>query len=137
MAPALVASQKMLADYAADKAKAVLKRIPNGVYEFWDYLDHDFVSQVPVRIRCTVTVKDGAIDLDYDGTDPQLMSAFNLPTGGAAPALSDAAADAHDHQPRPPAPLNHGLLARSRRRRPRARCSIRNIRRPAACATPP
>lgn len=130
-ADALVASQQMLATYAADKAKAVLKRIPDGTYEFWDYLDHDFISQVPVRIRCRIAVKDGAIEIDYEGTDPQLGSAFNVPTEGLRhPYLTlrlmhlVTSRDAS-------APLNHGLLDAVTTKAPKG--SVINPEYPAAC----
>ena len=56
--------------------------IPDGAYEFWDYMDDDFVSRIPVRIRVRVVAKDGAILLDLTGTDPQVKSAYNVPTMG-------------------------------------------------------
>lgn len=72
--------QTGLADYAAAKASAVLKEIPEGDYDFWDYLDHDFTSNVPLRLRVRLSVRPGAIGLDFSGTDPQVQAAYNLPT---------------------------------------------------------
>lgn len=46
------AVQRDLVAYAGTKALAVQKRIPDGVYEFHDYLDDDFNSAIPVRVRC-------------------------------------------------------------------------------------
>jgi N-methylhydantoinase B len=77
-----LAAQRDLAAYATEKARAVLRGIPDGTYEFWDYLDDDYVSRIPVRIRCAMTVADGSVHLDYAGTDPQVEAAYNLPTGG-------------------------------------------------------
>ena len=31
-------------DYAAAKSREVLRRIPDGVYEAWDYMDDDLVT---------------------------------------------------------------------------------------------
>lgn len=75
-------AQGALVDYAAAKAREVQRKIPDGTYTFSDYLDDDFVSPIPVRVRCTMTVRDGAIHLDFAGTDPQVPSAYNVPTGG-------------------------------------------------------
>src|SRR5262245_61927128 len=69
-----------LQDYAAAKAKDVLRKIPDGSYEFWDYMDDDFVSRIPVRIRVRVTAKDGEIELDLTDTDPQVKAGYNVPT---------------------------------------------------------
>ena len=76
------ACQIDLVDYARAKALEVQQKIPDGVHTFWDYMDDDFVSKVPIRIRCTMTVDNGQIDLDFSGSDPQVMAAYNVPTGG-------------------------------------------------------
>ncbi|MEM7024538.1 MAG: hydantoinase B/oxoprolinase family protein [Pseudomonadota bacterium] len=76
------ACQTDLVDYARAKALEVQQKIPDGVYTFWDYMDDDFVTKVPIRIRCTMTVDNGQIDLDFSGSDPQVMAAYNVPTGG-------------------------------------------------------
>ena len=72
--------QKDLMEYAALKSRAVLRRIPDGEYDFWDFMDDDAVTPVPVRFRVKATVNDGLVHLDYSGTDPQVMSAYNVPT---------------------------------------------------------
>lgn len=74
--------QEALQVYAAAKARAVLRRIPDGEYEFVDYLDDDFNSPVPIRLKVRMTVADGHVHLDYAGTDGQVASAYNVPTGG-------------------------------------------------------
>jgi N-methylhydantoinase B len=74
--------QKDLPDYTAAKARDVLRRIPDGAYEFWDYLDDDMLSPVPLRIRACMTVNDGRVNLDFTGTDPQVPAAYNVPTMG-------------------------------------------------------
>ena len=81
-ADAFRACQSDLADYARDKARAVQRRIPDGTYTFWDYMDDDYVSSVPIRIRCTMEVRDGHVHLDFTGSDPQVLAAYNVPTGG-------------------------------------------------------
>ncbi len=79
---AFVASQADLMDYAADKARAVLRRIPDGTYDFHDFIDDDAVSPVPVRFAVSMTVSDGKLHLDFTASDPQTPSAFNVPTLG-------------------------------------------------------
>jgi len=77
-----MAAQSDLVEYAATKALAVQKSIPDGTYEFWDYLDDDFNTNVPVRVRCKLTANNGHVHLDFTGTDPQVAAAYNIPTGG-------------------------------------------------------
>lgn len=74
--------QEDLISYSAARAKAVLKRIPNGSYEAWDYMDDDFSSNIPLRFRVTLTASDGEITLDFTGTDPQTPSSYNIPSCG-------------------------------------------------------
>ena len=79
---AFLAAQKDLQDYTAEKARDVLRRIPDGTYEFWDFMDDDRVSRIPLRVRVKLTVKDGRLDVDLSGTDPQVRAAYNVPTNG-------------------------------------------------------
>ncbi len=78
----LLAAQRDLQDDTEQKARAVFRRIPEGEYEFWDLLDDDMVSGIPIRVRLTMRVRDGAIELDLTGTDPAVRSAYNVPSMG-------------------------------------------------------
>lgn len=71
-----------LLDAAEQRARRVIAAIPDGTYTFSDFLDSDVVSDVPVRIKVTMTVDGDRIHLDYTGTDPQLAAALNLPAFG-------------------------------------------------------
>lgn len=75
-------AQADLIEYAATKALAVQKTIPDGTYEFWDFLDDDYNTNIPVRVRCKLTAQDGKVHLDFTGSDPQVEAAYNIPTGG-------------------------------------------------------
>lgn len=77
-----IAAQQDVQDYAAARARDALRRLPDGVYEAWDYLDDDLVSRIPIRVRLKMTVRDGQIELDLSGTDPQVIAAYNVPTLG-------------------------------------------------------
>ena len=69
-------------DDTARRARDVLRRIPDGTYEFWDFLDDDMLTGIPIRVRLRMVVRDGAIELDMTGTDPQVASAYNVPSMG-------------------------------------------------------
>lgn len=69
-------------DYSEAKARAVIQAMPDGVYEFHDYLDDDIVSDHPVRIGLEVMIDGAEIRVDYTKTDPQVRAAFNLATAG-------------------------------------------------------
>ena len=71
-----------LLGYAEAQARAIVRRIPNGAYQFADYMDEDAVDGKPCRLNLVMTVKDGSLDFDFTGSDPQLESSLNIPTGG-------------------------------------------------------
>ena len=68
--------------YSEARARALIKKIPEGTYRFHDYLDDDVTSEIPVRLAVAVTIKGDSIHMDFTGTDPQLKSAFNLHSAG-------------------------------------------------------
>ena len=69
-------------DYAHAQARNVIRSIPNGEYVFADYADEDGSTANPCRIALTLRVFDEEVELDYTGSDPQLSSSLNMPTGG-------------------------------------------------------
>ena len=73
-----------LLDYAAAQAREVVRGIPNGEYFFCDYADEDSDNGYPCRIAITLKVADEDLVLDFTGSDPQLQSSLNVPTGGLA-----------------------------------------------------
>jgi N-methylhydantoinase B len=69
-------------DYAHRQAQNAIRTIPNGEYFFADYADDDGCGTNPCRIALTLRVFDDSVELDYSGSDPQLSSSLNMPTGG-------------------------------------------------------
>lgn len=65
--------------YSEERVRMLIKELPNGTYEFWDYLDPD-EDGYPIRIRCTLEITDGTISLDFDGTDIQSKKSINMAT---------------------------------------------------------
>ncbi|HSU05020.1 MAG TPA: hydantoinase B/oxoprolinase family protein [Acetobacteraceae bacterium] len=71
-----------LLDYAEAQARAIVRDIPDGDYFFDEYADEDSAGGYPLRIALTVQVRGDELVLDYTGTDPQVHSSLNIPTGG-------------------------------------------------------
>ncbi|ACL62591.1 hydantoinase B/oxoprolinase family protein [Methylobacterium nodulans] len=71
-----------LLEYADNQARAVIRTIPDGEYAFADYADEDQTGGYPVRIAATLKVHGDTLTVDFTGSDPQLASALNMPTGG-------------------------------------------------------
>ncbi|MCC7107490.1 MAG: hydantoinase B/oxoprolinase family protein, partial [Chloroflexi bacterium] len=76
------ASINQLLEYSARRAGDIVEEIPDGDYQFVDYLDDDFISDVPIRLQLTMRVRGRELEMDYTGTDPQVNSSMNLPTLG-------------------------------------------------------
>ncbi|MEM7444723.1 MAG: hydantoinase B/oxoprolinase family protein [Pseudomonadota bacterium] len=106
----MIQIQDDLLEYAALKAREVLRQIPDGTYDFWDYMDDDGVTPVPVRFRVAMTVTDGRIHLDFDGCDPQVASAYNVPTLGTRHAWLTVRVLHYITTHDPTVPFNGGLF---------------------------
>jgi N-methylhydantoinase A/oxoprolinase/acetone carboxylase beta subunit/N-methylhydantoinase B/oxoprolinase/acetone carboxylase alpha subunit len=73
----LMAGVDALMEYAERMTRAVIDRIPDGTYEFHDFLDDDGVVPEPIRIQVTITVRGSGIHFDFTGTAPQRRAAIN------------------------------------------------------------
>jgi N-methylhydantoinase B len=122
--------QKDLLDYAAEKARKVLRRVPDGTYRFTDFLDDDATSGLPVRLSLAVTFADGTVHLDFTGTDPQVAAAMNVPSHGKPHAWLTLRVLALIQTLDRTAPLNTGLLRHVSITAPKG--SLVNPERPAA-----
>ena len=71
-----------LMDQAEAQARAILRDIPDGTWTFADYADEDSDQANPCRLNLTLTIEGDAATLDFTGSDPQLGSSLNVPTGG-------------------------------------------------------
>ena len=60
----------------------MIRGIPDGEYFFADYADEDQAGGYPVRVAVTLRVHGDTLTVDYTGSDPQLVSSLNMPTGG-------------------------------------------------------
>jgi len=69
-------------DYAENQARNIIREIPDGEYFFADYADEDGDGGHPCRVALTLRVRGDEVELDYSGSDPQLASSLNMPTGG-------------------------------------------------------
>lgn len=71
-----------LLEYSKEQARKVMRGVPDGEYFFADYADEDAVDGKPMRVALTLRVNDGLLEFDFTGSDPQLASSLNVPTGG-------------------------------------------------------
>lgn len=71
-----------LLDVGEARARAVISGLPDGDFRFVDYVDEDGPEGDPVRLELTLKVQGDTLVMDFTGSDPQLKSALNMPTGG-------------------------------------------------------
>ncbi len=71
-------------DLAELQARRLFASMRDGDYVFTDYIDEDSPGGVPCRLKLTLRVRGEEAELDFTGSDPQLQSALNMPTGGLA-----------------------------------------------------
>ncbi len=77
-------AMELLIDYAEKKARAAIGMIPNGVFEFTDYMDHDGVDLTkPIKIHVRLEVFDDRMHFDFTGTDLQVRGPLNAPLSKA------------------------------------------------------
>jgi N-methylhydantoinase B len=70
-----------LLDYTEQFTRAEIAALPNGVYDFGDWLDDDGIDPAPIRIQVRMTVEDDSMTVDFAGTSPQVKGAINSVLG--------------------------------------------------------
>jgi N-methylhydantoinase B len=71
-----------LLDYAEAQAREIVASLPDGDYFFADYMDEDAPDGFPCRLALTARIRGETVELDFTGSDPQIESSINMPTGG-------------------------------------------------------
>ena len=76
-----------LQSWAQTLARTSLASIPDGVYQFEDYLDDDGYGQTDIVIKVTISIRDGGVDIDFKGTAAQVSGNLNCPMPVTAAAV--------------------------------------------------
>jgi N-methylhydantoinase B len=66
-----------LKDYTERMMRARIEQIPDGEYEFEDFLDDDGFGSPPVQIHCRLTIRGDEAVVDYSGSAPQQRGGVN------------------------------------------------------------
>ena len=70
-------NMRELQNYSERMARAAIAEIPDGDYEFTDYLDNDGLSETPVKIRVMVRVRGDSVEVDFKGSSAQVDGSVN------------------------------------------------------------
>jgi N-methylhydantoinase B len=67
---------------AAESAAEAVAGLPQGSWTAEDWLDDDGVTEDPILMRVTVTIRDGTFTVDFAGSSPAVPGPVNMPIGG-------------------------------------------------------
>ncbi len=81
------AAVAQLQDYGERLARNTLAELPPGRYCFTDYMDDDGFGHQRLPIAVAVSLDDGGVTVDFDGTSPQVEGNINCPLSVAAAAV--------------------------------------------------
>jgi N-methylhydantoinase B/oxoprolinase/acetone carboxylase alpha subunit len=68
-----------LLDYSERIMKKVIKDIPDGVYDFEDYMDNDGAGTTKIPIKVKITIKGKRATVDLRGSSPNVRGNLNAP----------------------------------------------------------
>src|SRR5260370_40431073 len=63
--------------YAERITRATIAAIPDGCYEFTDYLDNDGTSDEPILITARVTIQGDTLTVDFSGSATHTRGTVN------------------------------------------------------------
>lgn len=79
----LLKSMYQLQDYAERKLKAGIEKLPDGEYDFTDYMDDaGVIHPDPLKICVKVTIQGDSMTLDFNGTAAQVEGPINVTYNG-------------------------------------------------------
>ncbi len=66
-----------LIDYCEKRMSREIEKIPDGTYQYEDFIEGDGRTDAPIPIRCTVTVTGHRIRIDFTGSSPAVKGSVN------------------------------------------------------------
>jgi len=78
----VLATYEALQEYAKRKLRARIAEMPEGVFEWVDYMDDDGSGESMIPIRVVLSVSSGQLHVDFTGTGPQTDGNINLVAHG-------------------------------------------------------
>ena len=70
-----------LLDRSERASRDAIGAIPDGTYVFEDWMDDNGVEDVPIELRCAVTVQGSDVTIDLSGSADEQGGPFNCPLG--------------------------------------------------------
>ncbi len=95
-----------LIDYSETRCRAAISALPDGVYYGEDAVDDDGITDTPLTVKAKVTISGDSIEIDFEGTCPQVSRNLNCPWSSTISAGLTAVKTALTS---PDIPFNEGL----------------------------
>lgn len=76
-AETLASACEMIQQQSEQSMRAAIAAMPDGVYEYEDFVDDDGISDEPIRIGVKMTVAADTVEIDLSGTSPQAAGPVN------------------------------------------------------------
>lgn len=87
----LMAACAQLLDASEAAMRDVIAAMPDGTYEFEDFLDDDGIEfDKPVRIHASITIKGNGLTVDLSGSSPEVRGPINATLGSSSSAINFA-----------------------------------------------
>ncbi len=69
--------QKAILDYSEKIIRELIKDIPDGTYEFEDFMEDDGFGQKDIKIKLKLNIEGDTAVLDFSGSDKQVKGSIN------------------------------------------------------------
>jgi len=87
-ADVLTTACRQLLDSSEASMRDVIARMPDGTYEFEDFLDDDGINtDRPVRIHAIVSIEGDKLTVDLSGSSPEVPGPINATLGSSSSAI--------------------------------------------------
>ena len=73
------AAMTEMQDYSERRVRAAIAQAPKGTFYGEDAIDDDGLSDDPLVIKAKVTIADDSVEIDFEGTCPQVKRNLNCP----------------------------------------------------------
>lgn len=94
-----------LIQYSDSQMRKEIQKIPDGVYEFTDYMDNDGVENRPVKFHAKITIDNDKVIFDFTQCDKDVKGPINSPLAQTYSSAYYAIRVVTDHN----IPPNEGL----------------------------
>jgi N-methylhydantoinase B/oxoprolinase/acetone carboxylase alpha subunit len=61
------------------RTRAEIEKIPDGIYKYTDYIDHDGITDRVYKLQVSVEIKGSDVNVDFTGSDEQAKGFINSP----------------------------------------------------------